>query len=145
MGAVHTTFLAGLCALTGAPASGCGCFLQDVFSQGRRSAAEALARHTGTACSAMTQLSWGQDPPPPQRPNQVPAPRALESPACVGAKFLAQCTLDLSLLKFPYWRASGRVVKNRGGQGSYIEVISMEQIQDFNVNISFVRGTWGGG
>lgn len=89
MGAVHTTFLAGLCALTGAPASGCGCFLQDVFSQGRRSAAEALARHTGTACSAMTQLSWGQDPPPPPAaPQPSPSSQSPGKPGLRGCEVL---------------------------------------------------------
>lgn len=63
----------------------------------------------------------------PQCPNLVPAPSALESPACVDAQSSAQGKLDLSAPEFQYWSALERVVKIWGWRGSYLEVISVEQ------------------
>lgn len=55
--AIDRSLLACLCILTGAPASGCGHFLQDAFLQGRSSVAEASCQHTHP--NSLLRLSQG--------------------------------------------------------------------------------------
>ena len=55
--ATDRSLLACLCTLTGAPASGCGYFLQDALLQGRSSVVEASCQHTHP--NSLLRLSQG--------------------------------------------------------------------------------------
>lgn len=66
--AIDGSLLACLCTLTGAPASGCGHFLQDAFFQGRGPVAEASCQHIHL--NSLLRLSQGSG----SRSTPIPSP-----------------------------------------------------------------------